>query len=166
LLQLRSVFEPQTVRAELPGVELPKELLRRLAEQGSFEAGDLPEGVDLQRLLRVSELLREQSARPVLDVIADVGQRLVVLLGDPGAGKSTVARYMMLALADQSDKSQLDALRGWLPLLVELRSYAQALDRVDTFVEFLDHRHATEGLGLPKEALEDYLTDNGRVAVG
>ena len=164
-LLLRSVFVAQRVRAELPAVELPKDLLRRLVEAGELSASDLPEGVDAARLARVGEELRQQPARDALEVLADAGHRLVVVLGDPGAGKSTLARYLMLALAGEQPDAALAPLGGWLPVLVELRSYADPRWRDNTFLDFIDHLHAAVGLGLPKDMLDEYLRDDGRAVV-
>jgi HEAT repeat protein/energy-coupling factor transporter ATP-binding protein EcfA2 len=101
----------------------------------------------------------------VLQLLGNLGQRLVVLLGDPGAGKSTLVRYLALALVGEEGVEELSALAGWLPLLVELRSYAEPRWLDSTFLDFLHHLHATEGLGLPKEALEGYLHSDGRAVV-
>jgi hypothetical protein len=97
---LREVFVPQRVRADPPPVELPRELRRRLVEGGQAGLEDLPEDLDPQMLARVRAAYRDRPARPVLEVLAEPGGQRVVLLGDPGAGKSTLARYLMLALAD------------------------------------------------------------------
>lgn len=43
---------------------------------------------------------QDRPAKPVLDVIAGPDGQHLVLLGDPGAGKSPLARYLMLALAE------------------------------------------------------------------
>ncbi|WP_167387763.1 HEAT repeat domain-containing protein [Streptomyces recifensis] len=107
----------------------------------------------------------ERPALPVLDVLTKPEAGRVVLLGDPGAGKSTLARYVTLALANNSPVQGLDRLAGWVPLLVELRIYAEAGWRERTFEEFLHHLHATEGLGLPAPVLEKCLSDSGQVVV-
>ncbi|MGA5649070.1 HEAT repeat domain-containing protein [Streptomyces seoulensis] len=107
----------------------------------------------------------ERPALPVLDVLTQPEAGRVVLLGDPGAGKSTLARYVTLALANNSPVQGLDRLAGWVPLLVELRIYAEAGWRERTFEEFLHHLHATEGLGLPAPVLEKCLSDSGQVVV-
>jgi len=59
----------------------------------------------------------------------------------------------------------LGALAGWLPLLVELRTYADARWRDRTFLDLLDHLHATQGVGLPKPTVESFLRNDGRAVV-
>ncbi|HSV65233.1 MAG TPA: HEAT repeat domain-containing protein [Mycobacteriales bacterium] len=162
---LRSVFVPQHARAEHPPVELPKELWRRLVEAGELDGTDLPGVVDLERVAAARQAYQQQPARPVLEVLAEPGRRLVVVLGDPGAGKSTLARYVALELATDQPQGPLTALSGWLPLLVELRTYADPRWRERTFLDLIDHLHDTEGVGLPKEALQTYLHSGGQAVV-
>jgi hypothetical protein len=164
-LALRSVYVPQLVRAELPIVELPKELLRRLEEAGEILREDLPDGVDTERLAGAGQVLRQRPAQPVPQVLGDPTQRLVVLLGDPGAGKSTLSRYLTLTLAGEGADEHLAALEGWLPLLVELRAWADPRRIDDSFLDYLDHLYAAEGLGLPAAQLAEYLAEDGRAVM-
>jgi NACHT domain len=102
----------------------------------------------------------------VLGVLADPARRLVVLLGDPGSGNSTLARYVTLALAggDAADTA-LGRLDDHVPLLVELRSYIQLRDRCETFVDFIDHLARTEKLGLERDLLDRHLRQDDRAVV-
>ena len=162
---LREVFIAQAVRADPPPVELPRELWRRLVEAGELGRNDLPDGVDLEMLATIRQAYQERPARSVLRVLAESDQQRLVLLGDPGAGKSTLARYLALALADGSVERPLAALAGWLPLLVELRTYADPRWRDRTFLDLIDHLYATEGLGLPKPLVDTFLRQDGRAVV-
>ncbi|MGH4027125.1 MAG: hypothetical protein ACRDRV_21350 [Pseudonocardiaceae bacterium] len=75
---LREVFVAQSVRADPPPVELPKEVVRRLVESGELGKGALPEGVDPQLLANLRQTYQERPAQPVLRVLAEPGwQRLV-----------------------------------------------------------------------------------------
>ncbi|MGH3903851.1 MAG: NACHT domain-containing protein [Pseudonocardiaceae bacterium] len=161
---LREVFVAQAARVSPPPVELPEEPLRRQAEAGELGRGDLPDGVDPDMLGSRRED-QERAVRSVLQVLTEPGQQRLVLLGDPGSGKSTLARYLVLALAGESAKGPLAALAGWLPLLVELRSYAEARWRDRTFLDLIDHLHTTGGLGLPKHMLDTFLRQDGRAVV-
>lgn len=164
-VELRQVFVTQAVRADPPPVELPRGLWRRLVETGELGKDDLPDGVDRDVLAKIRQAYQERPARSVLRVIAEPDQQRLVLLGDPGAGKSTLARYLALTLADASAEGPLSVLAGWLPLLVELRTYADARWRDRTFLDLIDYLHATEGLGLPKPVVESFLRENGKVVV-
>ncbi|WP_381797509.1 NACHT domain-containing protein [Streptomyces niveus] len=158
VVELREVFVTPWVRADPPQVELPRELMKRLLEQGELvEGGDLPPGTDSDRLHRVREGYRQRPPADVLEVVADPQVKRVVLLGDPGAGKSTLARYLALALTGPGPQGPLAALKGWLPLVVELRLYADERWRERTFEDFLEHLHVTEGMSVPAAVLQDRL---------
>jgi hypothetical protein len=135
-IQLRSVFVEPSVRVDPPPVELPKEWWERLQIEGEIGADDLPEGVGHEDLRRVRELWRAKPPRRVLEVLTDPAEQHVVLLGDPGAGKSTLARYLALSLAAPGVDGQLSNLEGYLPLLIELRDFAALLakGKCETFL--------------------------------
>ncbi|MFF5636393.1 HEAT repeat domain-containing protein [Streptomyces sp. NPDC012825] len=161
VLHLRDVFVPQSVRADPPPVELPQELLRRLMDPAEAELHDLPPGIDRETVDRVRRAYRERPPLPVLDVLGTPEHDRVVLLGNPGSGKSTLARYLALVLTAPEPSAGLHALRGSLPLIVELREYAQPAWRERTFEDFLAHQYETEGLGLPPETLIALLSGEG-----
>ncbi|MGV9779371.1 HEAT repeat domain-containing protein, partial [Streptosporangium sp. NPDC003464] len=162
---LRSMFVPQSVRADPPPVELSKELWRRLLSAEEISEQDLPEGLDLDRIAQARTTYDKTPRRAVLDVLGEPGNRLVTLLGDPGAGKSTLARYLLLGLTGDGTEPAPAGLRGWLPLLVELRSYADLRSRCETFLEYLEHLYRTEGTGLPAQPLDRHLREDGRALV-
>ncbi|MFF0277285.1 HEAT repeat domain-containing protein [Streptomyces sp. NPDC004330] len=161
VLHLRDVFVPQSVRADPPPVELPQELLRRLMDPAEAELHDLPPGIDRETVDRVRRAYRDRPPLPVLDVLVRPEHDRVVLLGHPGSGKSTLARYLALVLTSPEPPPGLGALHGTLPLIVELREYAQPAWRERTFEDFLAHQYTTEGLGLPPETLTAVLAGEG-----
>ncbi|KKD06892.1 NACHT domain-containing protein [Streptomyces sp. WM6386] len=165
VVELREVFVTPTVRADLPPVELPRELLRRLAESGELSDEDsVPPGVDSTSLVSLRDSYLRRPAQPVLEVLAAPANRLLVLLGDPGAGKSTLVRYAALALAGGQAVRPLAALAGRVPLVVELRQYAEEQWRHSGFEDFLAHLHDDYALSVPRPVQEELLT-HGRALV-
>ena len=117
---LWSVFVPQTAREAAPVRDLPREIVRRLREEGH---GALPE--DDQDLERMREAYQGAASRPVLETLET--ERLVVVLGDPGSGKTSLVKYLALRWARED--------RGPLPLWIDLKEYVR--DRRG-FLEYLD----------------------------
>ncbi|MDG4793531.1 HEAT repeat domain-containing protein [Micromonospora sp. WMMD1082] len=205
VMLLEQVFVAQHVRANPPPVEVPREVWQRLARAG-YDDGEfhLPEQVDRESLETALRAYHDRPARPVLEVLADPAGRKLVLLGDPGAGKSTLARYLMLTLAGRdagsagepdddgrgdlvpgggglADGGAMDPsaasgpaglapgrLSGVLPLLVELRVYADPEwrgGRSVTFLDLIDHLHTTQDVGLARSVLEPFLGGGGAALV-
>ncbi|MEV5556101.1 hypothetical protein AB0L44_20815, partial [Nonomuraea wenchangensis] len=170
MMLLSEVFFQQSVRENPPPVELlnlPREVLRRLVADEQLSG--LPDNIDLTRLEEARRAYQERPARPVLEALNQTSR--AVVLGDPGAGKSTLARFIMMALAIdelQHDGSGVLAAElpaewvGRLPLLVELRTYADPAWRGKTFLDLIDEMRSSHHLGLSKVRLEQYLSDGGR----
>jgi hypothetical protein len=100
---------------------------------------------------------REQDPEPSIERLAEPGQRLVIL-GDPGAGKSTLATKLAFDIA-ASDPAQV-------PFLVVLRDLSEALKRGRR--RLVDHLvavgHDPYNVDLDEDAVE-YLLLNGRAVV-
>jgi hypothetical protein len=105
---------------------------------------------------------RTRPRRRLSDVIADPGLRRLVLLGDPGSGKSAAVRYLVLVAADGNA-----LLADHVPLMVQLREYSAAryAEARHGFLEYVDRLAQTDGLGLPKDLLSEYLRTDGRALV-
>jgi predicted NACHT family NTPase len=157
-IRVTEVFIPPSVREceqYLPrAMELPKELQRRLREQGTLDGTEL-EDAELARLLRT---YLDQSLQPMLEVLADPSQRKLVVLGDPGSGKSLLLQYLVLAWAEAGDTLLGDAP---LPLLIELRDYAsrRAKGEVNGILDYLGRAESLRWR-LDPEALEHWLRHN------
>ena len=168
---LAQVFVPQMVRAKPAAMELPRELWQRLLASGDLDPDDLPPGIDREMLAEARRAHVEQPARPVLEMLAEPKQQRIALIGDPGAGKSSLLRYLALALAADTLPTELAGWAGRLPVVVELRAYADRGWRCGrwadgTLLDFLDCRHVHgDGPGLPREILDGYLRGDGRAVV-
>jgi len=157
-IRVTEVFIPPTVREceqFLPrAMELPKELQRRLREQEALDGTELQEE-DLASQLRT---YLDQTPQPMLELLADPSQRKLVVLGDPGSGKSLLLQYLVLAWADANDPLLGDAP---LPLLIELRDYAsrRAKGEVSGFLDYLGRSESLRWR-LDPEALDYWLRHN------
>jgi predicted NACHT family NTPase len=122
-LKLWKIFIPQNVREcqeFLPQVyELPKEHERRLRDNGQVDEAEINEA----ELERRHQAYRSQVNRSILEIVADNSPvQKVVILGDPGAGKSSLLQYLALIWAELPIR---DLAVPPTPLLVELRTYAR-----------------------------------------
>ncbi|NER22833.1 MAG: NACHT domain-containing protein [Symploca sp. SIO1C2] len=139
-LKVWQVFVPQYVRQcqeFLPQVyEIPKEHQRQLRQSDQLEAE-----VDPAAWERYKEIYYQQPIRQILEVVSEIwsddSYRYLVILGDPGSGKSMLLQYLALNWA----RSPLDnAIELRIPLLIELRTYI--LDRntggCKDLLDFLD----------------------------
>ena len=157
-IRVTEVFIPPTVREceqFLPrAMELPKELQRRLRQQEALDGTELQEE-ELASLLRT---YLDQSPQPMLELLADPSQRKLVVLGDPGSGKSLLLQYLVLAWADANDTLMGDTP---LPLLIELRDYAsrRAKGEVSGFLDYLGRSESLRWQ-LNPEALDYWLRHN------
>jgi len=107
-------------------LEIPKEHQQRLLKAGDITAQELAAAEQ-----QAEELRRQyfrQPLRPVLDVVRDAthmtsGRTMsrVVILGDPGSGKSSLIRYLALRWATVDDPAPRDAQP--VPLVIDLASY-------------------------------------------
>jgi formylglycine-generating enzyme required for sulfatase activity len=111
-LSLEDVYVPLLARPEMPAGETWE---RRLAGR-HLKGDELPDGV------------LEMATKPEASVPVPVEKALgkhsrVVVIGDPGSGKTTLVKYLALRLAAEADAP--------LPILVPLNAYAEALRHED-----------------------------------
>ncbi|MCA2796290.1 MAG: DUF1257 domain-containing protein [Microcystis sp. M100S2] len=123
-IKLWRMFVPQNVRRckqFIPQLyELPKEVLQELVDRGEITQAELEQiQAELERKRR--EYLNEK-LDPVLNIINSSEYPRTVILGDPGAGKSSLLQYLALNWAE---KELSHRVLLPLPLLIELRIYAR-----------------------------------------
>ena len=138
-LPLLELYVPLKARLELPPDDK--------ARDGAWTlAGRKPEAEEAERL-RLGE------PQPVLDLLR--AQDGLVILGDPGAGKTTFLKYLALQLAAGQPAGL--GLGERLPILVPLSGYANALEehdiRLDDYIARFFHQLGGDW------PVQDLLTD-------
>ena len=167
-LELQSVFVEQSVRENPPPIELPKDVLERLEQDQEAVPPGWQRHVAAEDIRRARETYYQEKPCPVLEVLTDPARSRVVLLGDPGSGKSTLSRYVVLSLIDPAgDRKLRSNLEGFLPLVIELRSYSALCreKKCQSFGEFLEYLGKTEGLHLNHAALQSHFQNDGRAVI-
>ena len=119
-INLWNVFVPQSARESATVRELPRELLRRLRQEGHI-TGEY----DDAEIARLREGYRSSPVNPVLDILKR--DRLVVVLGDPGSGKTSLLKFLMMRWVEKAV--------GPLPVWIDLKEYAQERDRLLKYCE-------------------------------
>lgn len=154
-LMLTGMFIPQNARecAEfMPRVfELPKELQRGLRADGNLEGQEMDE----EMLDRHRREYLDQTPRSVLEIAADAACTRLVVLGDPGSGKSSLLQYLLLQWAENAASDTGDQP---LPVLIELRDFARLRQerQADNFLDYL-HQGSCVRFHLDRAQLVDWL---------
>src|SRR5208282_6344833 len=94
-IALWSVFVPQTARESARPPEIPHEIGKQLKKEGQLQAD-----LDEKRMAEQRESYLASAARPVLEIIER--ERLLVVLGDPGAGKTSLLKYLAMRWVETS----------------------------------------------------------------
>jgi hypothetical protein len=137
---LWSVFVGQSARESAPIPEIPPEIQQQLRTEGRIkQVVDEEDPKDLRIRYKSSPV------RPILEVLD--GNRQVVVVGDPGSGKTSLLRYLALKWAKEDC--------GSLPLLVELKEYVK--DRRG-ILEYCQHGRGVFPLSATE--LRKYLLDS------
>ncbi len=118
-----------------------------------MDEGSLRRRAERAERLGVADVLRQES-------------RLVVL-GDPGAGKTTFLRYVALALAEgeRAARDRLGLAGSWLPIYLPLAAYNQELQKERVSLEdYVLHYWDTRSFGRPgMDQLVAQALDAGKV---
>lgn len=141
-LPLLAMYVPLKARVGLP----PGEAWDRSVRVGG---GPLPD----------EEKQRLSEPRPVLELLQ--GHDGLVILGDPGAGKTTFLKYLALRLALGQGEGL--GLGRRLPILLPLSAYAEALDKGDVpLADFIGRYYQEQGIELPLTALFEATPKKGK----
>ncbi len=167
---IREVFVSQNVRENPPPIDIPKDLAEHLKKAGRDKADEHAyDELDEEQLEKFRTAYVSQSPRPVLDVVAAPGNRLTVLTGEPGSGKSTLMRYLLTGIIEppldpKSGKPLpwTQAFKEAFPLLIELREF-YALRCEGKCVNFLEYVH---GMGRNQHWFLDQHTVNASLEIG
>ena len=166
-ISVRDVFVTQNVRKDPPPVELPQDIAEQFRKGSRHATADAPYvELDKTQLEKLRTSYTSQSSKPVLDVIRAKGNRLLVLTGVPGAGKSTLMRYLLTGIIAQSMEHQsgeplpwTQAFKETFPLLIELRDFyaLRRENRCQSFLEYIAYMGKTDHWFLDDHAIDDSL---------
>ncbi|MFE1415576.1 HEAT repeat domain-containing protein [Streptomyces sp. NPDC058746] len=174
---LGKVFEAPLLAWDWPRQHLSERLVRDLLDRGEIDDREMKEqtardtDADVRRERERGQGRgpgrRERPAQPVLDVLGSENGHRLVVLGDPGAGKTTLSKYLALALAGGLDTvpDGLEALKDAVPVIVELRRLADPRWVGATVEDYWAEHNAAERMALPREVLEDLLAGRQRTVV-
>jgi energy-coupling factor transporter ATP-binding protein EcfA2 len=115
--------------------ELAREYVGRLS---------LAEGEEMPRKRGQPWLMERVPAQSLLPL-----HRRLVILGEPGAGKTTLLRYIALVLSRNHGEAHLGLAGDWLPILVPIQFYNEALREQRgslALIDYLPQYFATRGV--------------------
>jgi len=133
--------------------------------QNQDEIKDSSEAFRTDEFARLQENWVQQSSKPVLNIFA---RHKLIVLGDPGSGKSSLVRYLLLScLNPPQNDAWLEPLKGHLPLLIELRSYIAAVTgkHCDNFLDYFHYLGKSEGYALNHLELKNQLKNRSALVM-
>jgi len=161
-LRLENIFIEQSVKEDSPPLELTKDMVEVLRNREEVHKDDLPEGMTAEVMSELRQSYLSKPSLPVLDVLAAEENRWAIVLGDPGAGKSTLIRYLLLSLSDPAPPAKLSpAPIGRLPILIDLKSYTalRGRNQCRTLFDYFDRMNAEDACPLTGAMLHRHLDE-------
>jgi TIR domain/NACHT domain len=153
-IRLADVFVPQLARRSRPAVSLPRDYLERQGLDPEAEA---------ERAEQIAPAWVRSEPVLALTLVGECREKHLLLLGDPGAGKSAMARFVLLQLLDDAETtgSPLATLAGRVPFLIELRDFVlrEAEGRCTDLLSYLAYCGAELGFGFDQVVLEHHLNN-------
>ena len=144
-MRLESVYVPQSVKQALPPRDLTRDYLQSLKDRKQEHGLSADEEETNRRKTEYEEL----SSRPLMETVDDAAHQRLVILGDPGLGKSTLLKHLALRWAEEPDRPPV--------LFIELRRVVRG--NHESFLHYLEKGKATTCC-LPQIELDQHLKDN------
>src|SRR5579864_901581 len=141
-VSLEHVYVPQSAKSALPPRDLTRDYLKELKPRRAE--------LSIEEMQSQKQQYEELQSIPILEIADNPAYKRLVILGDPGLGKSTLLKYLALRWAHESTRS--------LALLVELRRTVHESGDIG-FLDYLE-RGVGQTLPLPRVELDSYLKEN------
>ncbi len=126
----------------------------RLMEQRHGEGREAPFEPESELALSPAKVLQRAffGKRP---------KRLLLIIGDPGSGKTTLMKYYVMCSLDQAGRRQLGLPQPLWPIFAPLR----LVDPDQKFCATLSEAAASKNKPLPPDLLEDWLENRGALVL-
>ena len=129
-VELRRVFVPQSASETVSVYGSQRDLLRRLRTEGHLDIV-----IGERELESLKETLQNTKTGPILDILSSHSR--TVVLGDPGAGKTSLLKYLAMRWVTDND--------GLFPIWIDLKRYVR--NRVG-FLKYIESSCTSFGLSV------------------